>query len=70
MDLDNFAATMDTPRKMLKLFESARVYVALLEEYKQSDNSVDKYLKIANKCATMLYWAAQNLFILSKLRCL
>jgi len=70
MDLGNFAATMDTARKMLRLFESARVYVALLEEYKQSDNSVDKYLKIANKCAMMLYWAAQNLFILSKLRIL
>ena len=70
IDLDNFAKTMEAARKMLRLFESAKVYTVLLQVYSMRICTADKYIKIL-KCFTMIiYWAVDNLYTLSKLRIL
>ena len=69
-DLWNFANTMDIARKMLKLFESLKVYGVLLKVVKSDMNKTHKFFVIANHCIMMVYWAAENLYVMSKLRIL
>ena len=61
---------MSTARKLLRLFESAREYAALAKLYKQDMHPIEKKLAIAGQWVMMIYWLAENLYILAKLRIL
>ena len=69
-NLNNFAGTMDSARRLLRLFESAREYATLLKLNKREIDQTSKYVGIFNQCVMMLYWAVENLYILGKLRIL
>ncbi len=62
---------MDTARKLLRLFETAREYATLLRILKQENMwPVEKALAVGGQCVMMLYWIAENLYVLAKLKIL
>ncbi len=62
---------MDTARKLLRLFESARECATLLRVLRQTDlPPTEKALLVAYQAVMMAYWAAENLYVLARLKIL
>jgi hypothetical protein len=61
---------MDTARKLLRLFESAREYATLAALLGQDKRPISKKLAIFGQVTMVIYWAIENLYVLAKLNIL